>query len=829
LDQVRWSRVKQVLGDALDLPAPQRAAFLDQECAGDPDLRDEVEGLLEASDDTIDFIETPALAQSDDWLSGLIGSHIGPYRIVELLGEGGMGAVYRGVRDDGDFQQQIAIKLVKRGMDTNSILRRFRSERRILARLDHPNICKLIDGGVTDDGLPYFVMEYLQGVPIQDYCQQHTLSIRQRLQLFMQVCAAVEYSHRNLVVHRDLKAKNILVTSDGVPKLLDFGIAKLVDRDSSTSNNDPTVAADRLFTPDYASPEQIRGDTITTAADIYSLGVLLYEILTERRPFQLSGVSHPEMARIVAEDEAPKASSIAPLAVARQLVGDLDTIIAKAMHKSIDRRYGSAQQLAEDIRRHLDGLPVLARNDTIAYRAAKFVKRNRVLVFAAFLAFFGVFAGGLAAAWQRGVAISKEQEARKRFGDIRELANAFLGELDQELERLPGSTTAREMMARRVLKYLDQLAQDEVSDLELQRELGVAYERLGDVEGGPTVSNLGNTTAALDAYGKAITIFDKIAKARPGNPQSFADQMRSFSKVSDVKSAMLSDHNGSLDMEMQMRRVREGWIQAHPEDRSARRNLAANLQSIGGRLDLLGRYEEALVVRREALQMVQDLNASGPVDSGLRLALALAHKRLGRTLHRTKRFEEATPQYLKALEIEKNEVQRDPVSVNSRVNLSFTWNDMGINHAARGDMAKSLDCFRQALQLREELVRHNPKDVRSASLLANTKLRIANLLLKSDKVPEALRLMHESLQSREQLATKDPQNSGARAEVAEACAALGDTYMQIGRKLQARDYYERARLTYDDLRRQGKLAAEFRREPERIAAALAKLRPPANS
>src|SRR4051812_2161253 len=386
-------------------------------------------------------------------------------------------------------------------MDTNAILRRFRAERRILAKLDHPNICKLLDGGVTDDGLPYFVMEYLQGTPIHEYSQKRGLNIRERLTLFLQVCSAVEYSHRNLVVHRDLKAKNILVTQDGVPKLLDFGIAKLLDRDSSTNNPDPTVAADRLFTPDYASPEQIRGETITTAADIYSLGLLLYEILTERRPFQLTGLPHLEMSRIITEHDPPKPSSVAPRDMCRELTGDIDTIVGKAMHKSPDRRYGSAHEFAEDIRRHVDGRPVLARGDTVAYRASKFIQRNRTLVIAASLAFVGIFAGGLAAAWQRGVAISKEQEARKRFGDVRELANSFLGELDDELERLPGSTTARELMARRVLKYLDQLAKDEVNDTSLQRELGVAYERLGDVEGGPTVSNLGNTNAALDAYG----------------------------------------------------------------------------------------------------------------------------------------------------------------------------------------------------------------------------------------------------------------------------------------------------------------------------------------
>ncbi|HYP09769.1 MAG TPA: serine/threonine-protein kinase [Bryobacteraceae bacterium] len=823
MDQERWRHIKQVLGDALDLPASKRIAYLDEACAGDPELRAEVDALLEASEDTVDFIETPALAQADDWLSGLIGERIGPYRIVELLGEGGMGAVYRGVRDDGDFQQQIAIKLVKRGMDTNAILRRFRAERRILARLDHPNICKLIDGGVTDDGLPYFVMEYLQGTPIQTYCQEHKLNVRERLNLFVQLCGAVEYSHRNLVVHRDLKAKNILVTRDGVPKLLDFGIAKLLDRDSSTNNPDPTVAADRLFTPDYASPEQIRGESITTAADIYSLGVLLYEMLTERRPFHLTGMPHAEMSRIITEQDPAKASSVAPREIARELVGDLDTIINKAMHKSPDRRYGSAQQFAEDLRRHMDGRPVLARGDTVAYRASKFFQRNRTLVLAASLAAIGLFVGGLAAAWQRGVAISKEQEARKRFSDIRELANSFLGELDTELERLPGSTTAREIMARRVLKYLDQLAKDEVNDIALQRELGVAYERLGDVEGGPTVSNLGNTSAALDAYGKAIAIFDKIGKTRPGDAQVVADQMRAYSKMSDVKSAMLSDHQGSLELELRMRAMREEWVKNHPADRSARRTLAANLQSIAGRLDLLGRYEESLGVRRQALGMVEDLHASGPVDSNLRLALALAYKRLGRTLHRTRRYEEAIPNFLKALAIEQQEVQRDPVSVTSRVNLSFTWNDMGFTQVARGDPAKAFECYREALKLREELVRSNPKDVRSASLLATTRLRLGALLAKTGKTEDAVRLMRESLQAREQLAAKDPDNLGARAEVAEASAALADVYLQTRRAPLARDLYERAHGIFAELRGLGKLSADFVGEPDRLAAALAKL------
>jgi eukaryotic-like serine/threonine-protein kinase len=823
LDQFNWSRVKEVLGDALELPAPKRADYLDETCGNDKALREEVEALLAASDDTEDFIETPALAHSDDWLSGLIGERIGPYRIVELLGEGGMGAVYRGVREDGDFHQQIAIKLVKRGMDTNAILRRFRSERRILAKLDHPNICKLLDGGVTDDDLPYFVMEFLQGTPIHTYCQQRGLTVRERLHLFMQVCGAVEYSHRNLVVHRDLKAKNILVTEEGIPKLLDFGIAKLLDRDSSTQP-DPTIAADRLFTPDYASPEQIRGESMTTSADIYSLGVLLYEVLTERRPFQLTGLSQVEMARIITDQDPPKPSTVAARDISRQLAGDVDTIIQKAMHKSADRRYGSAQQMAEDIRRHIEGHPVQARGDTWSYRAAKYFQRNRALVVAAALALLGLFGGGLAAAWQRGVAISKEQEAQKRYGDIRELANSFLGELDDELERLPGSTTAREMLARKLLVYLDRLAKDEVGDAALQRDLAMAYERLGDVEGGPTVSNLGHTGAALDAYGKALSIFDRLARTHPGNVQFMKDQSRAFSRMSDIKSLM-GDLPGALEFETRSREVREAWLKAHPEDRLTRRLLASNLQSIGGLLDQMGRSEEALPVRRAALHILDEVSAGGPVDTNLRLALALAHKRLGRTLHRTNRFNDAIPAYERALAIEKVEVQKDSMSVTNRVNLSFTWNDMGNTYFALGHQEKAIQCYNQALTLREELARANPKDVRSASLLANTKTRIGTVLMKERRFDEAIRLLQDGLAARERLAARDPRNSGAKAEVAESYGLVGDLYMQRKLVARARDSYGRAHEIFSGLRAAGRLTADYMRESARLATLLEKLKP----
>jgi hypothetical protein len=368
-------------------------------------------------------------------------------------------------------------------------------------------VARVLDVGTQENGSPFIVMEYLEGTPIHKYCRDNRLDIRARLELFLPVCAAVAYSHRNLVIHRDLKASNILVSQDGVPKLLDFGIAKLLDRDTSnTPAVDATAPLDRMMTPDYASPEQIRGEAVTTASDVYSLGVLLYEVLTDRRPFQLAGLGQQEMFRIL-EGPAPKPSAAAPRERRRELTGDLDTIVSKAMHRTPERRYPSAQQLAEDIRRYLSGLPVLARPDTVLYRLAKYAARHRAAFAAAAFAVVAASAGVLAAVWQSGVAASKELEARKRFSDVRDLASGLLGELDSSLENLPGSTAAREILARKVLHYLDRLAKDEVRDVSLQRDLAIAYERLGDIVGGVKASNLGNSAGALESYGKALAIF----------------------------------------------------------------------------------------------------------------------------------------------------------------------------------------------------------------------------------------------------------------------------------------------------------------------------------
>ncbi|MEM9667262.1 MAG: serine/threonine-protein kinase, partial [Bacteroidota bacterium] len=414
-DAARWQAVSRLLDAVLDLAPADRATYLDQACAHDPSLRAEIEALLHLEDD--DRLEDNAAVFAAPLLSGLaatdslgaprsevdpgsaprIVAQIGPYRLVRQLGRGGMGAVYLAERADGVFEKQVALKVIRQGLDTQDVLNRFAYERQILATLDHPHIARLYDGGLTPDGRPYFVMEYVDGLPLLTYCDQHRLRTEQRLALFRTVCRAVQYAHQNLVVHRDLKPSNILVTTDGQVKLLDFGIAKLLAEEAEEM--EPlTMTGQRLMTPAYAAPEQVQGGPITTATDVYQLGVLLYELLTGQRPYEIKKRVRQEIERAVLHatperpstlvrklgtDSTETASTITTAratsidGLERKLRGDLDTIVLMALKKDPGRRYASAEQLAEDLRRHGQGLPVVAHRDSAGYRVRKWVQRNR--------------------------------------------------------------------------------------------------------------------------------------------------------------------------------------------------------------------------------------------------------------------------------------------------------------------------------------------------------------------------------------------------------------------------------------------------------------------
>ncbi len=523
MDSKRWARIEEVFQQALDLPEARRSAWLEAECGDDIELHGEVisllshaavahTGLEQAMGIVVDEIESSvAGGPKDD-----VGTRVGPFHLVKEIGRGGMGTVYLGFRATDEFRQSVAVKLVSRGMDSRAILGRFRNERRILAALEHPNIARLFDGGSTPDGRPYFVMEHVDGLTVTEYCRTRTPDIQMRLRIFLDICSAVEHAHRRMVIHRDIKPGNILVLPDGTPKLLDFGIAKILD-DPDSAEGALTGTQTRLLTPEYASPEQVLGEPVSAATDVYALGAVLFEMLTGSKAHEVSSRSQAELERAICTEatQLPSAAlarsrDAAAARSAREVRGDLDNIVLMAMRKEPARRYQSVADLAADIERYLAGRPVVARQDTFLYRASKFVRRNRVGVAAAVVVLLTLAAGVASTVYEA-------RRAERRFAQVRKLANKFLFDFDGEISKVPGTTKAREMLVRTALEYLDSLSSEASGDISLQAELAAAYQSVGDIQGRMGGPNLGQHQAATVSYRKAIQVEERVLAARPGD------------------------------------------------------------------------------------------------------------------------------------------------------------------------------------------------------------------------------------------------------------------------------------------------------------------------
>jgi eukaryotic-like serine/threonine-protein kinase len=566
---------------------------------------------------------------------------LGPYRLIREIGHGGMGTVYLGVRADDAFQKRVAIKVLKRGMDTDSIVRRFRHERQILASLEHPFIASLLDGGSTPDGRPYFAMEFVEGQPIVDYCETLRLDTAARLGLFRNVCTAVQYAHQNLVIHRDIKPANVLVMADGTPKLLDFGIAKLLNPELGGQTLAPTAPGLQLMTPEYASPEQVRGDAVTTASDVYSLGVLLYELLAGRLPYTLSSRAPADIVRVVCEAEPIRPSTAITMLegeaptqrLRRQLEGDLDNIVLKALSKEPQRRYASVDQFSEDVRRHLAGLPVLARKDTWGYRTTKFVRRNRAVVGAGVVTFAVLVAGVVATTWQARVARAERARAEQRFGDVRQLAHAFLFDFHDSIAELEGSTPARKLVVTKGLEYLDRLAADAGDRVDLQREIAAAYVKLGDVQGRPFTPNLGDTAGALASYRKAIAIYGSITADGDAvwNARVEPELAVAYVHLSDVLAAA-GKTTESLSFAQKGLAIERSTSSAATASPEARRALVASYTRVGDMLAATGNIPAALEHRRTALAIIEAVAAAAPQDVANIRQLGVAYQKLGNTL-----------------------------------------------------------------------------------------------------------------------------------------------------------------------------------------------------
>ncbi len=616
----RKQRLFELLDQALERPAGERQGFLDEACADDPALRLELEALLDTEVDGGLLAEPAFSVHAED--SG-VGRHIGPYQLVRLLDRGGMGSVYLAQRED--FEQRVALKLIRRGLDADEVLvRRFENERQILARLEHPHIARLLDGGTTEDRLPYFVMEYVEGESIDRYCQTRELSIQGRLELFRRVCSAVQFAHQNLVIHRDLKPGNIFITADGHPRLLDFGIAKLLD-DSLQASAVETVLGQGPMTPRYASPEQIRLEPVTTASDVYSLGVLLYELLTGLDPYGIESGRGDEVARAVCEREPDKPStavrrrSAEPEAetrkLRRRLAGDLDSIVLKAMRKEPHLRYASAEQLSEDLRRHLEGLPVGAQTGTFTYRAGKFARRHRLamVITAAFLLLalgFGIVSTVL---WKRAERQHQRAETVLLFlQDLFKAADPDLGSADnmtpQELlmrgrevldNGLDGESELQIVVAGTLGEIFRKLGDFAESKEMMVRSLSVARRHFAGTH--PEVAKRSNNLAVLlyedEDYSGAELLFREVLKLRHALDQDFTLRVRA---KSNLATTLLRRGKLELAEELcaEVLAARLERYRDNPHDK----DVATSRHNLGAIYYAQGRFKEAERLLRAALE-----------------------------------------------------------------------------------------------------------------------------------------------------------------------------------------------------------------------------------
>jgi serine/threonine protein kinase len=600
----RAQRLAELVKSAVECEPEARPAFLDDECRSDPAMRAEIESLLKQQEGASQFIEIPALhlaAKSFMRESAFrAGQTVGGYEIISLIGSGGMGEVY--LAEDGQLHRKVALKIVRRGLDSSNIIRRFQREEQILASLTHPNIARLYGGAVTSEGIPYFVMEYVDGARLDYYCDEQKLTISERLQLFRRICSAVSYAHQHLVIHRDLKPANIRVTADGEPKLLDFGIAKFLE--PQTSNiAEQTMTLLGVMTPEYASPEQVRGETMTTASDVYSLGVVLYELLIGQKPYQIANRTPANIERAIMEQEPPRpstavvrsdGSSNVQVPNSKLLRGDLDNIVLKAIRKEPARRYQSVAEFSEDIRRHLDGLPVIARKDTLAYRCVKFVKRNRIGVAAGALILLALLGGIIATTWEARTA-RREKAFAESVSAFLEKTLGYSNPLVNLAGKPQGETSVTDVLdaAARQLESGEFATQPEVR-ADLERTIAKSYFGQG----------------RQDLWAKHL--------------KKYVEIQRSIGAKNDAKTllatatlAEIVENENMKEAETLLREVLPQLKRAYRKGRITADDLADILVNLGYIRRTQGDSKEAETLFRQALALAPKLPSDEPFVLGL--------------------------------------------------------------------------------------------------------------------------------------------------------------------------------------------------------------------
>lgn len=798
----RWIQVKTILEATLAQPSAARAAFASEACGVDKELFDEIQSLLAFdSSEKEDIFENellPSLVNLDtnESTNGFIGKKIDKYRVTRELGAGGMGVVFLAERTDGAFEQKVAIKFL-RHFSSASALQSFLRERQILARLRHSYIAQLIDGGTTAEGTPYLVMEYIKGVPITEYASEQNLNLEERIALFQKVCSAVSFAHRNLIVHRDLKPDNILITDEGIPKLLDFGIAKLL----SESGVKATITRRQAFTPEYASPEQISGGAITTASDVYVLGIILYELLSGKRPFQFTNnEDHQEIWYVVNRSEPPKPSQAEkmeehkrekgaenaasqtvlitqggrPFPVS-QLKGDLDNIVLKALKKEPERRYKSVEQFAEDLRRYEKGLPVIARPDTFLYRSGKFFGRNRVAILTAFLVIISLLAGLITALQQSRRAERERQLTEQRAENLRDISKSIIFDVHDAIRYLPGSLPAREMLLKRAVEQLQILALDAEDNPALQDDLAQAYFNVGEMQ-----QAAGNVSEAEEYHQRAVAIYQKLEAEDPNNPAYLRGLGYGYGFLANI-AYLRGETKRSSELYAKALPIFELLAVENPKDTKNLTDLWNAYTDYATSLYKLGESEKALAVADKGLAIALRINETENSKTENRYILCQS-KGLQAAIYGLRGDYDKSIAQLKEVIAESKKLQSEfPEDTRFQYNLWANYRRLGIVYDKAGNFSEAIQNLEKALRYIEDLAKSGPKDAGYKRNTSITLLALGQAYLNHNEPQRALPFLLKAQEISENLLANDSGNGETIADLAAIYGNLGTAQARNGK------------------------------------------------
>jgi tetratricopeptide (TPR) repeat protein len=781
--------VEALFAAALELPAVERSAFLDVACAGEPAMREDLTSLLEAHDTANDFLDAPLFAHagvveglpSDSTTADpLVGERIGPFTLEEQIGQGGMGVVYRAERKDGEFTQRVAVKVVDLSLRRPEVLQRFKSERQILASLSHPHIVGLVDGGVTPSGRAYLVMEYVEGVPITTYCATRRLPLADRLALVQTVCGAVQYAHQHGIVHRDLKPGNILVTPDGVPKVLDFGIAKLLHADADHDGTNTTESGLRPLTPNYASPEQFRGLPVTTSSDIYALGVLLYELMTGEPPYQLNHATLEAMLHAVVDVDPRRPSAVTTIASTdtrpyahKLLAGDLDAIALKALRKAPTDRYASPRELADDLDRWRRGRPVVAREPSFSYLMTRLVRRHRAAAIAAAVSLVALVAALGVSLWQTRIARAEKARATARFDDAHQLANGLLFRLERTVGTLPGSAPVRQQIVTEALTYLERLSRDPAGDDALTIDLARGYHRVGDIQGNPSSPNLGDRDGAIASLRRGIALLTPLTE-RPGPPREamleLARSNLSLGLILSTQDHRDDSRRASTDAAAICRRL----LAVDPKDSNARRGLASAELNLG----LLGQPTGDDLPHFEASRVLfEGLLVDDPANVDSQRNVALVEKYIGAYYERHWAFGEALPHFLRAKTIDEGRLSAKPDDRTAQFDVAIDLSNVANSLYHSNRAAEAAATYEQSLRMRTALAAFDQNDVLARSRVAFVHTRLSAVYGTLGRYSEAIAHAHDAVRLAESMVGLDVEH---RLSFANDLSDLGIAEARIG-------------------------------------------------